>query len=174
MEKPQSELGSIAADVIADLERIRKGWPATLSIGQIKTVAGERARKRLSELLMDRYGILESMENQPMFQREMNEILVPRYALLAHRQNLTEQRSTSLRGNFYNRFFYGLVFFLIGLFVVWAPFIPIWEKWIPFLFAGIAPIVSPWLPNVHQFLATRRHRLALMDLTYDLDQAGLA
>lgn len=58
--------------------------------------------------------------------------------------------------------------------MVWAPFIPIWEKWIPFAAALLAVVFAPALPNLHARLATRRHEIALLSLLMDMDAAGRA
>ncbi len=177
MDRPQSELGSFSKELLTDLERLRPGWPVEATREEMTSLIRHRIHTRLRELFRERYGNItpELQEQQTLFAREIDQILVPRYALLAEQQNqreLTPKRF--LRGrDLSNRIFYTVLFFLIGLFSIWAPFIPIWEKWFPFLLMFVAPLVSPFLPDVAQRLENRRYRFSLTLLTYDLDQAGL-
>ncbi len=110
-----------------------------------------------------------------LYRRELDQILLPRYAALACQQNRWERTRESRRGlDGYNRAAYAALFFFIGLFIVWAPFIPIWEKWIPFALAAVAPLMSPFLPDLHRFAQVRAYRLSLLTLLVDVDEAGKA
>ena len=55
---------------------------------------------------------------------------------------------------------------------VWAPFIPLWDKWIPFAFALLAPLCTPWLPDLYRVLLRSRHQVELELLHQDLDRVG--
>jgi hypothetical protein len=46
---------------------------------------------------------------------------------------------------------------LVGGLIIWAPFIPIWEKWFPFVLA----IAAYWLPDVQVAYHRRRYARAL-------------
>jgi hypothetical protein len=140
-------------------------------------LCGERVRLRLPEVYREYQADTTDSDAEAqlsLYQREMEQLLLPRYAALAEQQNQLERRSGSRRagGDIYNRLSYAAIFFLIGLLVIWAPFIPLWDKSIPFLLALVAPLCSPWLPDLYQLLLQRRHRLVLSVLQADLDQAG--
>jgi hypothetical protein len=55
------------------------------------------------------------------------------------------------------RITYVFIALAVGGFMVWAPFIPIWEKWFPFLLAFSAW----WLPDVQVAWHKRRYARAL-------------
>jgi hypothetical protein len=95
---------------------------------------------------------------------------------IAHLQNQLEQapRRAGQGRDLYNRLSYTLGFFLLGLFIVWAPFIPIWEKWIPFALAALAPLLSPFLPDLYGMWLQQKHQVALFGLHEDLDKLGRA
>jgi hypothetical protein len=174
--RSSTEFGALAAELLADLERLRPGLSATASLEEIRRQCGERLRLRLPEIyreyLADATPADEAAQLQ-LYQRELEQLLVPRYAALAERQNQSERRGGPGGKSIevYNRISYAVIFFVLGLFVIRAPFIPLWDKWIPFALAVIAPILSPWLPDLHKLLTQRRHAIALGILHMDLDQA---
>jgi hypothetical protein len=170
--RPTTELGALSAALLADLERLRPGLAPEASEADIEKQCSTRADIRLPELYSEYQGEPDpdSQTQLALYRREIDQLLIPRYAKLASLQNQLE-RSQS-RGALYNRLSYAALFFALGLFVVWAPFIPIWEKWLPFALAIIAPLLAPWLPNLHGALRERQHRLRLGLLTMDLDEAG--
>ena len=112
----------------------------------------------------------DSQAQLALYRREIDQLLIPRYAKLAAEQNRLERSQG--RGALYKPPAYVALFFALGLFVVWAPFIPIWEKWLPFALACLAPLISPWLPNLYAALQLRQHHLQLGLLNMDLDEAG--
>lgn len=182
--RAETELGSLVGDLLADLERFRPGIAESASVDELTTRLRERAQLRLEELYReyrvddgsgDGSGAAESAQLD-LYRREIDQLLIPRYAALARIQNQRERAVTRpWQGpDLYNRLTYVALFFALGIFVVWAPFIPIWEKWLPFALAAIAPLCTPWLPNLYQQLVTRQHQLALGVLHVDLDQAGRA
>lgn len=179
--RPETEFGSLCGELLADLERFRPGLPADASSGTLRELLRARATTRLDELFRERRvddgdsgADAETVQQLDLYRREVEQVLLPRYAELAERQNRHERdRSDAARGlDLQNRLTYGVIFFLIGLFVVWAPFIPIWEKWVPFALAALAPLFTPWLPDLPLLLGRRRHAMALGILTMDLDGAG--
>ncbi len=166
----------LAAQLLADLERLRPGISPDATIEQIRRHCSERLRLRLPEIYRE-YQVdaqePEAAAQLLLYEREMEQLLLPRYSLLAQRQNQMERKiGPGRHSEFYNRLTYAGLFFAIGVFVVWAPFIPVWDKWIPFVLAIVAPLLSPWLPNLYQLLMKRRHALALGILQMDLDHAG--
>lgn len=174
--RPTTEFGALVGALLADLERLRPGISADASLDEIRRQCGQRLRLRLPELYAEYQADTsdpDSAQQLALYQREMEQLLLPRYAALAERQNQIERRSGRARGtDIYNRVTYAAIFFAIGVFVIWAPFIPIWDKWIPFVLALVAPLASPWLPDLYQMMMARRHNLALGILQMDLDQAG--
>jgi hypothetical protein len=174
--RPTTEFGALTGEVLADLERLRPGLPAESSVEALEHKLGERLRLRLPEIYREYQadaGPPDADAQLQLYQREMEQLLLPRYAALAARQSQREQLAARGRGaDVYNRLSYAAIFFVIGLLVVWAPFIPIWDKWIPFLFAALAPLGSPWLPDLQLLLHQRRHALAIGLLQMDLDEAG--
>jgi len=56
---------------------------------------------------------------------------------------------------------------VIGGLILWAPFIPIWEKWFPFLLA----VLGWWLPDVQQAYHRRRYARALGRLAVEVGGA---
>lgn len=169
----------MVGELLADLERFRPGLPEDAPPQAVLAALSARARLRLEEL--HREYRVDDNPNDPdtaaqlqLYQREVEQILLPRYSVLAHRQNALEQgRSTSWRGaDLYNRLTYAVIFFAIGMFVVWAPFIPLWDKWIPFACALLAPLCTPWLPDLYRLMLRSRHQLELELLHQDLDRVG--
>ncbi len=170
-----TEFGILAGELLADLERLRPGIPENSSQEEIRRLYSERIRLRLPEFYREYQADASDGEDAAqlaLYQREMEQLLLPRYLALTERQNQLERRSGAGGGALYNRITYSALFFVIGLYVVYAPWIPLWDKWIPFLMAFIAPLVSPWLPDLYQILQKRRHAVALGVLHMDLDQAG--
>jgi hypothetical protein len=171
--RPTTEFGALAGELLADLERLRPGLPTSATIEEIRQQCGERLRLRLPEVYREYLADATPDDNDAqlaLYQREMAQLLLPRYAALAEKQNQTERRARG--GDLYNRISYALIFFVLGLLFIRAPFIPLAEKWIPFALALLAPLISPWLPDLHRALQQRRHNIALGLLHMDLDQAG--
>ncbi len=65
------------------------------------------------------------------------------------------------------RLTYVLSGLVLGGLIIWAPFIPIWEKWFPFLLAGGAW----WLPDVQVRWHKRRYARALGRIAVDVARA---
>ena len=87
-------------------------------------------------------------------------VLIPAYARLAVRFTARERNDfyllpEALAG--FERVGFALVGMLVGVFVVWAPFIPLWSKeWVlPFVVGGL------FYPNLRRFLAIRRYEAEL-------------
>jgi hypothetical protein len=175
----ESELGALSKDLLNDLERVRLGFPEGASPEQVRAAVDERVRLRLDELYRERFADdpgPEAAVRLALYRREIDQILVPRYAALVQRDNHAERtRPRPWTGaDAVNRASYAALFFIIGIFVVWAPFIPVWEKWIPFAAGGLASLIAPVLPDLSRFGRRRRFRLALLKLLIDIDQAGAA
>lgn len=177
--RAETEFGTLVGELLADLERFRPGLPEAAPLPELQAALAARARLRLGELYRE-YQVDERGEDPEaaaqlqLYQREVEQILLPRYASLCQRQNALERdRSTGWRGaDLYNRLTYAAIFFVVGVLVVWAPFIPLWDKWIPFALALLAPLCTPWLPDLYRALLRSRHRLELELLHQDLDRVG--
>lgn len=179
--RAETEFGALIGELLADLERFRPGLPEDAPPAAVQAALSARARLRLAELHRE-YRVddrpeesdPESAAQLQLYQREVEQILLPRYAVLCQRQNALERnRSTAWRGpDLYNRLTYAVIFFAIGVLVVWAPFIPLWDKWIPFAFALLAPLCTPWLPDLYRILLRSRHQMELELLHQDLDRVG--
>lgn len=177
MEQPHSEFGLLVKPLLEDLERTRRAWPQEASEEEIQKHIRERIQSRIPELWDEFFPAeLQTTTQLSLYKREIDQLLVPRYARLAKAQNVIELNPIKpLQGSdLYNRMIYTGFFVLLGIFVVWAPFIPIWDKAIPFFLGGIAFFASPFLPNLHQIFLKKQHEEALHRLFSDLDQAGLA
>lgn len=177
MNQPRSEFGVLIKSLLEDLERTRRAWSKDESEEGIKTQIQKRICARLPELLQEFFPDDLQISNQiNLYQREMEQLFIPRYARIAKEQNQVENLSTKpWQGNdLYNRIFYAGFFVLVGIFVVWAPFIPLWDKSIPFFLGAVAFFISPFLPNLYQNFLQKQHKRKLAELFTDLDQAGLA
>lgn len=169
----------LCGELVADLERYRPAIPAEQSESEVLSLLEKRSDLRLGELYRE-FRIEESDADLShdtqfaLYQREVRAVLLPRYARLAKLQNQHEQapRRAWQGRELYNRITYGIGFFLLGVFLVRAPFIPLWEKWIPFALAALAPLLSPFLPDLHGAWLAQKHQVALFGLVEDLDKLG--
>lgn len=171
--KPHTDLGLLAKELLLDLERFRQGYVLSSS-NEFSFSLKERARLRFLELMAEFYPENSpNSENETLFWREFSQVLLPRYELQAKSMNQLELANKPWsKGDWINRSSYAGILFLVGIFVVWAPFIPIWEKWIPFAASIGAFITAPFLPNLYQKWIEQRHTLQLTSLVEDLDQIG--
>lgn len=71
------------------------------------------------------------------------------------------------QGDVFARLTYLGISAAIGFFIVWAPFIPIWEKWLPFAMAAGAW----WLPDLQTGLRRRRYAHQLGEIVAQMEQA---
>ena len=95
-------------------------------------------------------------------------VVLPAYARLATRFTERERNDfyllpESLHG--LERFAWGVAGMGLGGFVVWAPFIPLWEKeWVlPFVVGGLL------FPNIRRYLALRRYQSELNGIVAHAD-----
>lgn len=118
----------------------------------------DQERPRLLETIRQQEQHLDADARQDLFERvdeRIRKVVIPAYARLASRFTRRE------RNDFYlvpdglhglERLGWSVAGMGIGAFVVWAPFIPLWEKeWVlPFALAGLV------FPNIRRFMAVRR------------------
>lgn len=92
-----------------------------------------------------------------------------RWRAAAERFSSLEAREFNLwrGGDPIARLTYVFLAMLIGGLMIWAPFIPIWDKWFPFVLAGGAW----WLPTVQVAAQKRRYARALGSIAQDVAAA---
>lgn len=91
--------------------------------------------------------------------KEIRAIVPAAWRALAQPYSAREARDYGLwrGGDPIARITYVFTALVIGGFMVWAPFIPIWEKWFPFLLA----LSAWWLPDAQVAWHKRRYARAL-------------
>ena len=165
----QDELGTIARDLIEDLERARPGFP--FDSAGFERAAASRLQTRLTDLRAQ-YSSIGSDADYERVTREIEEVLLRRYVRFARTQGERERRGGGgwRGGDVVSRIILSLAGLIVGGFLVWAPFIPIWEKWVPFALMLLAPAI----PDLQKSWFTRQHRQRLRELERDMDAAGHA
>ncbi len=100
---------------------------------------------------------------------EMVESLPARWRGLAEPFTRLEAQGFHLwrGGDIPARLTYVLLGLVVGGLIVWAPFIPIWEKWFPFALA----VLAWWLPDVQVRWHKRRYARELGALVSTLERA---
>ncbi len=109
---------------------------------------------------------LSSLEQQELFERvdeRIRKVVVPAYARLASSFTPRERNDFYLAPESLHaveRLGWAVLGLLLGAFVVWAPFIPLWSKeWV--LVFGVGGFV---FPSLRRYLALRRYEGQLNDL----------
>jgi hypothetical protein len=146
---PEFALDKVAVDVIAHLERRREAvaGDANATAREIDVALEPvRVAYRESELPLAYYDALES-ELRGALPAAWRAVAVPFTALEA--RGFGRWRGGDLGA----RLAYVLAGLALGGLIVWLPFIPIWEKWVPFaLSAG-----GWWLPDAQVAWHRRRY-----------------
>lgn len=165
----QDELGAIARDLLADLERARPGFPVDPE-GFAKAAAA-RMRLRLTDLRAQ-FASVGSDQDYERVARELEEVLLGRYVIFAQAQGERERHGGGgwRGGDIVSRIVLSLVGLTVGGFLVWAPFVPLWDKWVPF--AGM--LVAPTIPDMQRWWFARQHTRQLRELASDMELAGRA
>lgn len=126
--------------------------------------------KRLREKV-ERLSHLSLQEREELFQRvdeRIRKVVLPAYGRLALRFTPRERNDffvtpEALHG--LERVAWAALGLLLGAFVVWAPFIPLWSKeWV--LVFGVGGLV---FPSLRAYLAQRRYQSDLNDLVVRTD-----
>lgn len=153
----------VTADVLAHLERRR---PAIVhddeAIRSEVRAALEPVRREYGELdLPVRY--LDALE------RELVATVPARWRQCAEPFTAEEAQGFGLwrKGDVFARLAYLAIGGAIGLFILKAPFIPIWEKWLPFAMAAAAW----WLPDIQTGFHRRRYARQLGEIVLQMEQA---
>ncbi len=165
----QDELGAIARDLLADLERARPGFP--IDANGFAKAADARMRLRLADLRAQFASVGSDLDYERVA-RELEEVLLGRYVIFAQAQSERERRGGGgwRGGDVVSRIVLGLAGLAVGGFIVWAPFIPIWDKWVPFA----AMLAAPTIPDMQRWWFARQHARQLQALALDMESAGRA
>jgi hypothetical protein len=157
---PEFSAEAVTLDVLAHLERRRE------TIVTDET----RVREEVTAALVPVRTAYAEAELPPAYMDalagEIADVVPARWRALADRFSAAERRDFGVwrGGDPIARLSYVLVALIIGGFIVWAPFIPIWDKWFPFLLAGGAW----WLPNAQVAWHRRRYARALGAIAKEL------
>jgi hypothetical protein len=164
------ELGSIARDLLEDLERTRPGFPDDEA--GFREAVQARARLRLGEDLRRQYASLGADGDYQRVEREVREVLVPRYVAFALPYTRLERHGGGAwrGGDLVARVVLALIGLSVGGFIVWAPFIPVWEKWLPF----VLMILAPFLPDLQRAWHRASYQARVSALARDMEAAAHA
>lgn len=168
-------LDGFVDSLLQTFENSRPGLTAEiLAKGEVESFFRDLYDKEIRRLRekVDRLSHLSAEERQELFQRvdeRIRKVVLPAYARLAVPFTPRE------RNDFYlapeelhglERLGWGALGLLLGGFVVWAPFIPLWSKeWV--LVFGVGGLV---FPSVRRFFALRRYQSELNDLVTRTDE----
>jgi hypothetical protein len=169
-------LGGFVDTLLQTFESCRHG----LSDEQLRTGQGvaefflelyENERPRLAEAL-EREPHLPAQARRALAERvdeRIRKVVIPAYVRLAAPLTRRERNDFYLTGgelHLLERLAWAGSGILLGAFVVWAPFIPLWEKeWvIPFMLAGLV------FPELRRWLALRRYQSELNALVARTDE----
>ena len=153
---PEFQAGRVALEVIESLERRR------LAIADDEAKVRAAALEALAPLEKDYRADDLPMSYFTALKQEILATVPARWHALA--QPFTEREKTAFGiwrgGDVPARLAYVLLGLVLGGFIVWAPFIPIWEKWFPFVLA----FAAWWLPDLQQRWHRRRYAKQLGEL----------
>jgi hypothetical protein len=157
---PDFSAQAVTLSVLAHLERRRHSI----------TADPERVKEEVSAALVPVREAYREAELPPAYMEalatEIMQSVPERWRRLAARFTSLEGRDFDVwrGGDPIARLTYVVLALAIGGFFVWAPFIPIWDKWFPFLLAGGAW----WLPTAQVGWQRRRYARALGAIARDL------
>jgi hypothetical protein len=97
-------------------------------------------------------------------------VLLPRYLALAKVENEAAARDYGLwrGGDLVARGAFALVGLVLGALMVWIPWIPVYEKWVPWALF----VLGPFLPDAYLWWYRRKHEKKLEVLVADLAREG--
>jgi hypothetical protein len=162
-------LAAIAQRLLAVFEARRPGiarWDADASafLRREADEALSQMEQQCSELGVD----------DPQHWRKAREVvehvLLPRYARLAEMENAAAAREYGLwrGGDLIARAAFALSGLVLGAAMVAVPWIPVYEKWIPWALF----VLGPFLPDAYVWWYRRRYRKKLEALVTDLAREG--
>ncbi len=120
----------------------------------------EKERSRLRQIVQVHEMALSDAAREKLFTGVddlVRKVVIPAYVRLAGRFTPRERNDFYLAPEALHgleRVGWGIAGLLLGAFLVWAPFVPIWEKEWVLLFAGLGLV----FPNVRRYLALRRYQ----------------
>lgn len=169
-------LDGFVDSLIQTFENCRAGL-ADEALGTPATVEGfflqlyDKERPRLTELVQLSYSHLSDADRQGLVEKidgRIREILIPAYARVAGHFTGRERNDFYLsRGAWHGleRLGFGAAAMVIGGFVVWAPFIPLWSKeWVAvFALGGLV------FPDLRRLLSWKRYESELNTLVARTD-----
>jgi hypothetical protein len=97
-------------------------------------------------------------------------VLLPRYLALAKAENEAAAKDYDLwrGGDLVARGAFALAGLVLGALMVWIPWIPVYEKWVPWALF----VLGPFLPDAYLAWYRRRHGKKLEALVEDLAREG--
>ena len=97
-------------------------------------------------------------------------VLVPRYLALAKAENEAAAKEYGLwrGGDLIARGAFALLGLVLGALMVWIPWIPVYEKWVPWALF----ILGPFLPDAYLWWYRRKYENKLHALVADLAREG--
>jgi hypothetical protein len=156
---PEYGAETVSRDILTGLERRRATLvgDADATQAEVATALAE-ARARYDEAGLPA-SYFEALAG------EITRDLGPRWRALAAPFTALERRDFSLwrGGDLIARVVYVLTGLVVGGFCVWAPFIPIWEKWFPIALA----VAAFWLPDAQVAWQRGRYARRLGDVVRD-------
>ncbi len=156
-------LRQVSADVLEHLERRRAAI-----VHDEEQVAAE-----VKHALVPVRKAYEELDMPRSYMAALEEELVAslparwRNAALAFTEDEKKSFGVWRGGDLFARLTYAAAGLLAGLFIVWAPFIPIWWKWFPILVA----IAAWWVPDAQFALRRRRYAKVLGEIVTSYDSA---
>ncbi len=145
------DFGNVLFAVLQECEHRRRALLPAEAEGKLKEIAAQK----LAEIRAS----YEEAGGLPgywqMLELEVMVAALPQYVTLAIDQTRLEQSNYDLwrRGEPGSRAVYALAGLVIGGLIWWAPFIPIWEKWLAPVLAGIGFIY----PELKRWVFELRH-----------------
>jgi hypothetical protein len=97
-------------------------------------------------------------------------VLLPRYLALAKAENEAAAKDYGLwrGGDLVARGAFALLGLVLGALMVWIPWIPVYEKWVPWALF----VLGPFLPDAYLAWYRRKHEKKLEALVEDLAREG--
>lgn len=176
--RPQARtLNGFLDRLVQTFENCRPGLPdeaiarGAAPVTEFYTAIYEKEVVRLRQAMEREHAHLPGNVRSDLQQRvdeRIRQVLIPAYARLAGPLTGRERNDffvSPARLHSLERTGFAVLGMVLGLFVIWAPFIPLWEKeWIlPFAVAGL------FFPEIRRYLALKRYEAELNRLVARLD-----
>lgn len=158
------DFANVLFAVLQECEHRRRGLLPNEAEARLK----EAARRKLDEIRVsyEESGGAPSYWNE--LEREVIETTLPQYIPAAIEQTRLEKTSYDVwrQGDPLARTFFAFIGLLLGSFIWWAPFIPIWEKSLAVILAGVGFAY----PELKQMVLDFRHSRFLNRLIVQADR----